>query len=48
MIVRRTEPDDFEALQRIFSGPRAISGTLQMPLPAAQTWRERLSEPPEG
>jgi putative acetyltransferase len=48
VIVRRTEPDDFEALQRIFSGPRAISGTLQMPLPAAQTWRERLSEPPEG
>jgi putative acetyltransferase len=48
VIVRRTEPDDFEALQRIFSGPQAISGTLQMPLPSAQTWRERLSEQPEG
>jgi len=46
--VRRTEPDYFEALQRIFSGPRTISGTLQMPLPSAQTWGERLSEPPEG
>jgi putative acetyltransferase len=48
VIVRRTEPDDFEALQRIFSGPQTISGTLQMPLPSAQTWRERLSEQPEG
>ena len=46
--VRRTEPDDYKALHRIFSGPRAIAGTLQMPLPSAETWRKRLSEPPEG
>ena len=37
MIVRRTEPDDYEALHRIFSGPRAVSGTLQMPFPQAKT-----------
>ena len=48
MIVRRTEPDDYEALHRVFSGPRAMAGTLQMPLPSAQMWREHLSEPPEG
>jgi L-phenylalanine/L-methionine N-acetyltransferase len=46
--VRRTEPDDYKALHRIFSGPRAVAGTLQMPLPSAETWRERLAEPPEG
>jgi L-phenylalanine/L-methionine N-acetyltransferase len=46
--VRHTEPDDYKALHRIFSGPRAIAGTLQMPLPSAETWRKRLSEPPEG
>jgi putative acetyltransferase len=48
VIVRRTEPDDYEALHRVFSGPRAMAGTLQMPLPSAQMWREHLSEPPEG
>ena len=48
MIVRRTEPGDFEALQRIFSGPRVIAGTLQLPLPSAEMWRQRLSEQQEG
>ena len=46
--VRNTEPDDYKALHRIFSGPRAVAGTLQMPLPSAEMWRKRLSEPPEG
>ena len=46
--VRHSEPEDYEALHRIFSGQRAIAGTLQMPFPRAETWRERLSEPPEG
>jgi putative acetyltransferase len=46
--VRHTEPEDYKALHRIFSGRRAIAGTLQMPFPRAEMWRERLSEPPEG
>ena len=46
--VRHLEPEDYKALHRIFSGPRAIAGTLQMPFPRAEMWRERLSEPPEG
>jgi putative acetyltransferase len=46
--VRHLEPEDYKALYRIFSGPRALAGTLQMPFPSAETWRERLSEPPEG
>jgi L-phenylalanine/L-methionine N-acetyltransferase len=46
--VRHSEPEDYKALYRIFSGPRAIAGTLQLPFPKAETWRERLSERPEG
>jgi putative acetyltransferase len=46
--VRHSEPEDYRALHRIFSGPRAIAGTLQMPFPRAEMWRKRLSEPPEG
>ena len=46
--VRHAEPEDYRALHRIFSGPRAIAGTLQMPFPQVESWRERLAEPPEG
>jgi L-phenylalanine/L-methionine N-acetyltransferase len=48
IIIRHAEPDDYEALHRIFSGPRVIEGTLQLPLPSAQMWRKLLSERPEG
>ena len=46
--VRHAEPKDYEALHRIFSGPRAIVGTLQLSLPSEEAWRERLAEPLEG
>ena len=46
--VCHSEPEDYKALHRIFSGPRAVAGTLQRPFPSAEMWRERLSEPPEG
>jgi L-phenylalanine/L-methionine N-acetyltransferase len=48
MTVRHSEPEDYKALYRIFSGPRAVASTLQMPFPSAEKWRKRLSEPPEG
>jgi putative acetyltransferase len=48
IVIRRTEPGDYEALQRIFAGPEAISGTLQLPFPSAEQWRKRLAEPSEG
>ena len=41
--IRHAEPDDFEALHRIFSGPRVIAGTLQLPFPTREMWRERVS-----
>jgi putative acetyltransferase len=46
--IRHAEPADAEALHQIFSGPRVIEGTLQLPLPSAEMWRKRISEMPEG
>jgi L-phenylalanine/L-methionine N-acetyltransferase len=46
--VRSAEPDDYEALHKIFSGRRAIEGTLQLPLPSGEEWRRRLAEPSEA
>jgi len=46
--IRRTEPSDYEAVQHIFTGPKAVWGTLQLPFPSAEQWRKRLAEPPEG
>lgn len=48
VIVRCAEPEDFEALYRIFSGPKAVRGTLQLPFPSKEAWRRRLAEPSEG
>lgn len=46
--VRRAEPDDYEVVRRIYAGPKAVWGTLQLPFPSAENWRKRLAEPPEG
>ncbi len=46
--IRRAEPSDYEAVHKIFSGPKAVRGTLQIPFPSAEMWRKRLAEPPEG
>jgi L-phenylalanine/L-methionine N-acetyltransferase len=46
--IRHIEPSDYEALYKIFSGPRVLWGVLQIPFPSAEMWRKRLAEPPEG
>lgn len=46
--IRRIEPNDYEAVQRIFTGPRVVYGTLQLPYPSLDMWQKRLAEPPEG
>jgi L-phenylalanine/L-methionine N-acetyltransferase len=48
IVIRRVEPGDYEAAQRIHAGPRAVWGTLQLPYPSFESWRKRLAEPPEG
>ncbi|MGI8867012.1 MAG: GNAT family N-acetyltransferase [Rubrobacteraceae bacterium] len=46
--IRHVEPEDHEALRLVFSGQKAIAGTLQLPFPSSETWRKKLAEPPEG
>ena len=46
--IRHIEPSDYEALHKIFSGPKVVWGVLQIPFPSAEMWRKRLAEPPEG
>ena len=47
IMIRRTEPGDYEAMQRIYTCPKVISGTLQLPFPSIEQWRKRLVESPE-
>jgi len=47
-LIRRAEPGDYEAFTRLFSGPKVVEGTLQLPFPSIELWRKRLAEPPEG
>jgi putative acetyltransferase len=44
LVIRRAQPQDFRGLQRILEQPRAVWGTLQLPYPSGQTWRQRLQE----
>jgi putative acetyltransferase len=48
VVVRRAEPDDYEAFWRTFKDESVYSGTLQEPLPSREAWRKRLAEPVEG
>lgn len=40
--IRHVEPGDLPAIQRIFTDPRVVANTLQVPLPPAELWRKRL------
>lgn len=46
--VRHAEPGDLEALHHIFSGPRVVEGTLQLPYGSVERTRKLLFEAPEG
>lgn len=41
--VRHVTPEDAPALQRIYSQPDTQANTLQLPLPSATLWQERLN-----
>ncbi|HBB97012.1 MAG TPA: GNAT family N-acetyltransferase [Blastocatellia bacterium] len=42
--IRRAEPDDFSAIHEMFSCPKVFAGTLQLPYPSREQWRQRLAE----
>jgi putative acetyltransferase len=46
--IRHAEPGDYEDVHKIFTGPKAIRGTLQTPFPSMEKWRRRLADTPEG
>lgn len=48
IIVRHAEPGDAEAFHRIFTGPRVVAGTLQLPLLSLERVRTRVTEPTDG
>jgi putative acetyltransferase len=43
--IRRVEPGDHKAVQQIFAQPKSQRGTLQLPFPSEEMWKERLAKP---
>lgn len=48
LYIRRAEPDDCSALHEIFSCPKVFAGTLQLPYPSLEQWRQRLADSGDG
>lgn len=48
LIVRRCEPEDYEAVHRVYSSPNAMAGTIGVPYSSAQEVREELAQVREG
>jgi putative acetyltransferase len=46
--IRRGGPADAEALHELYSCPKVIWGTLQIPYPSLESRRKRLAEPVDG
>lgn len=48
IVIRRAEPSDAEALHELYTCPKVIQGTLQIPYPSLESRRKRLAEPIDG
>lgn len=46
--IRPAEPTDYEALREMMAQPKVVAGTLQLPFPSAEMWRQRIAEYPAG
>lgn len=46
--IRHAEPGDYEAVYRIYTQPRVVAGTLQLPFISAEKRRRELTEPDAG
>lgn len=46
--IRRAEPDDCSALYEMFTSPKVYAGTLQLPYPSREYWRQRLTDSGDG
>ena len=43
--IRHAEPSDYEAVAATMASPKAYAGTLQLPMPSLERWRERMATP---
>lgn len=46
--IRHAKSDDYIDLLEVYSQPKAMAGTLQLPFPAETVWKKRLSEQSDG
>ena len=46
--IRHSKETDIDSIQKIYEGPKAYSGTLQLPFPSVEKWKKRLSDLPQG
>lgn len=46
--IRHIEPADYLGVHAVYTCPKVIVGTLQLPYPSADGWRKRLENKPEG
>ena len=46
--VRHSEPEDYEAVYRVYSGSCAMANALGLPFSSKRPWRERLAPKREG
>lgn len=42
--IRRAEPSDYKAVCELHAQPQAQRGTLQLPFPSEEKWKERLAK----
>jgi len=42
--IRRAEPADYKAACELHAQPNALRGTLQLPFPSEEKWKERLAK----
>ena len=46
--IRRAEPEDCTDVYEMFTCPKVFAGTLQLPYPSREQWRQRLAHTTEG
>jgi len=46
--IRHAETDDYEAIHKIYTQPKVVWGTLQLPYSPSEKRRQQLAEPREG
>ncbi len=46
--IRHSNTADVESIKSVYEGPKAYSGTLQLPYPSFVKWQKRIDELPQG